>query len=151
MYLQPFSMFFLFFYIGLITIQFLCMLWHRVSTFYHYVAQIQTNEQFAEIKSKKEHNKRSKMNAENKTEENEPKTHRQKKLMEVESREQSVSKEVFKQNRRKSTLRFADDDDSDEHFDAKMKEMQKRRSERRRSSVFTEGILFNEDDGTSDR
>ena len=39
MELQPFTMFFLIFYIFLTTVQFLCLLWHRISSFYHFIAE----------------------------------------------------------------------------------------------------------------
>ena len=38
--IEPLSLFFLLFYVVVMTIQFLTMLWHRVSTFQHYLAYL---------------------------------------------------------------------------------------------------------------
>ena len=138
MILQPFSLFFLFFYITLILTQFVCMLWHRVSTLYHFVAQIDSAEQRAEIKSKKEHNYESKLVVEDKTDEDHNLSARQKKIQYIRKTAEATSSFYYDERRRKSTIRFEEHEVQPENID----EIVNKREERRRTSLFTDGILF---------
>ena len=148
MYLQPFSLFFLFFYIILIMTQFLCMLWHRLSTLYHYVAQIEPKTQWAEIKAKKEHNYKSKLKVETGTDEEIATiSTRQLKIQETMLRSSPHPKPS--KNKARTTIRFDDQEDviPEEESVANIND---RRHERRRTSLFTNGILFSQFNDSND-
>lgn len=50
---EPLSLFFLLFYVIVMTIQFITMMWHRLSTFQHYMAYLNVSTLYKSIKTTK--------------------------------------------------------------------------------------------------
>ena len=54
---EPLSLFFLLFYVIVMTIQFITMMWHRLSTFQHYMAYLNVSTLYKSIKTTKTYEK----------------------------------------------------------------------------------------------